>query len=124
MAIDQTAVKNRRRARRTLAVRAKLARTSSRARLCVSRSVKHISAQVVERGTGRTLASVSTTSKAFLEEFRGKTKSQRAAEIGKRIAQAALAAGIDTVVLDRGSSRFHGRVKALADAAREAGLKF
>jgi large subunit ribosomal protein L18 len=120
MAIDQTAVKNRRRARRTLAVRAKLARTSSRARLCV----KHISAQVVERGTGRTLASVSTTSKAFIEEFRGKTKSQRAAEIGKRIAQAALAAGIDTVVLDRGSSRFHGRVKALADAAREAGLKF
>ena len=124
MAVDQIAVKNRRRARRALAVRAKLARTSSRPRLCVSRSVKHISAQIVERGSGRTLASASTTSKTFVEQFQGKTKSQRAAEIGKRIAQAALAAGVDTVVLDRGSCRFHGRVKALADAAREAGLKF
>ena len=124
MAVDQIAVKNRRRARRALSVRAKIARTSSRPRLCVTRSVKHITAQIVEARSGRTLAAISSTARSFAQEFQGKTKSQRAAEIGKRIAQAALAKGVDTVVLDRGSCRYHGRVKALADAAREAGLKF
>jgi ribosomal protein L18 len=91
-------VKNRRRLRRKLSLRSRLRRETDRPRLSVSRS--------------------------FAPQFTGKTKSERAAIIGREIAARALAAGVSSVVFDRGASRFHGRVKALADAAREAGLKF
>ncbi len=113
-----------RRQRRQWRVRAKLRRTSNAVRLSVHRSSKHISAQVIDDVQGRTLCAVTSTAKALADQLKGKTKTERAAMIGEEIAKRALAAGVTTVVFDRGDSRFHGRVKALADAARNAGLKF
>jgi large subunit ribosomal protein L18 len=117
-------VKNRRRLRRKLSLRSRLRRETDRPRLSVSRSLKHISAQIIDDLQGRTLVAVSSSARSFAPQFTGKTKSERAAIIGREIAARALAAGVSSVVFDRGASRFHGRVKALADAAREAGLKF
>jgi large subunit ribosomal protein L18 len=114
----------RRTQRRKLSVRSKLRRTASRPRLTVFRSAKHIYAQVIDDLAGRTLAAASSTSKAFAADSSGKTKTERAALIGAEVARRALEAGVVEVVFDRGSARYHGRVKALADAAREAGLKF
>ena len=111
-------------ARRTLSTRSHLRQNSSLPRLSVFRSTKHISAQVIDDSTGRTIAAATTTSKALATGLLGKNKSQRAAFLGAEIAKRAKAAGVDTVVFDRGPCRYHGRVKALADAAREAGLKF
>lgn len=113
-----------RRQRRQWRVRAKLRRTTSALRLSVNRSSKHISAQVIDDIQGRTLCAATSTAKALADQLKGKTKTQRAALIGEEIAKRALAAGVTTVVFDRGDSRYHGRVKALADAARNAGLKF
>ncbi len=113
-----------RRERRQWRVRAKLRRTSNAVRLSVHRSSKHISAQVIDDVQGRTLCAVTSTAKALTDQLKGKTKTERAAFIGEEIAKRAIAAGVTTVVFDRGDSRFHGRVKALADAARNAGLKF
>ena len=110
--------------RRKNSVRRKLARTSDRPRLSVNRSSKHISAQVIDDGKGRTVCSISSTSKALADDLSGKTKTERAAVIGREIARKSIEAGVETVVFDRGASSFHGRVKALADAAREGGLKF
>src|SRR5688500_11830793 len=110
--------------RRTLSTRSALRKFSSLPRLSVYRSTKHISAQVIDDKTGRTLAAATTTAKSMSAELGGKTKSQRAALIGAEIAKRAKAAGIESVVFDRGPCRYHGRVKALAEAAREAGLKF
>ncbi|MFB0874752.1 MULTISPECIES: 50S ribosomal protein L18 [unclassified Sphingobium] len=91
-------------------------------RLSVHRSGRHIYAQVIDDVAGKTVASASTLDK----DVRGKTgaTSEAAAEVGKRVAAAATAAGVTKVVFDRGGFLFHGRVKALADAAREAGLEF
>ncbi|MFN0241308.1 MAG: 50S ribosomal protein L18 [Planctomycetota bacterium] len=119
-----TLIKQKRRERRTLAVRARLKRDSELPRLCVTRSLKHISAQVIDDRTGRTLAHVTSTAKALQPDLTGKTKSQRAAVIGAEIAKRAKEAGVEAVVFDRGFARFHGRIKALAEAARGAGLKF
>ncbi len=113
-----------RRQRRQWRVRAKLRRTSNAVRLSVHRSSKHISAQVIDDVQGRTLCAVTSTAKALGDQLKGKTKTERAALVGEEIAKRALAAGVTTVVFDRGDSRYHGRVKALADAARNAGLKF
>lgn len=113
-----------RRERRQWRVRAKLRRTTNALRLSVNRSSKHISAQVIDDAQGRTLCAVTSTAKSLADQFKGKTKTQRAAFIGEEIAKRALAAGVTTVVFDRGDARYHGRVKALADAARNAGLKF
>jgi len=117
-------VKSARRRRRTMRVRATLRRTASLPRLSVFRSLKHISAQVVDDATGRTLCAASSTAKSMAPELTGKTKTERAVRIGAEIARKAREAGIEAVVFDRGPFRFHGRVKALADAAREGGLKF
>jgi large subunit ribosomal protein L18 len=119
-----TIVKQVRRQRRKWHVRSKIRRTTEAPRLSVFRSSKHISAQVIDDANGRTLCAASTTPKARAEELKGKTKTERAKLIGAEIAQKALAAGVTAVVFDRGSARYHGRIKALADAAREAGLKF
>lgn len=119
-----TLIKQKRRERRTLAVRARLKRDSELPRLCVTRSLKHISAQVIDDRTGRTLAHVTSTAKTMQSDLTGKTKTQRAAVIGAEIAKRAKEAGVDAVVFDRGFARFHGRIKALAEAARGAGLKF
>lgn len=96
--------------------------SGSKPRLSVHRSGRHIYAQVIDDAAGKTVAAASTLDK----DVRGKTgaTSQAAADVGKRIAAAATAAGVSKVVFDRGGFLFHGRVKALADAAREAGLEF
>lgn len=112
-------------ARRKHHVRSMLARNTSRPRLSVFRSSKHISAQVIDDVNGRTLCAASSTAKALSGgEMAGKTKSERAAVVGREIARKALEAGVEAVVFDRGAARYHGRVKALAEAAREGGLKF
>jgi large subunit ribosomal protein L18 len=109
--------KRRRRNRTTLR-----ARSGLRPRLSVHRSGKHIYAQVIDDAAGTTVASASTLEK----DVRGTAGSNVAAatEVGKRVAEAAKAAGVTQVVFDRGGFLFHGRVKALAEAAREAGLEF
>jgi large subunit ribosomal protein L18 len=119
-----TLIKNTRRERRALRVRSQIRRVSTLPRLCVSRSLKHITAQIIDDLSGKTLAHSTTTSKALSADLRGKTKSQRAAIIGTEIAKKALEKGVSEVVFDRGFARFHGRVKALAEAARAGGLKF
>ena len=98
------------------------ARAGGKPRLSVHRSGRHIYAQVIDDTAGRTVAAASTLDK----DVRGKTgaTSEAAAEVGKRIAAAATTAGVTKVVFDRGGFLFHGRVKALADAAREGGLEF
>jgi large subunit ribosomal protein L18 len=119
-----TFIKNERRKRRTLSVRAHLRRTATLPRLSVSRSIKHISAQIIDDASGKTLAHATSTSKAMIEQLKGKKKTERAAVIGAELARKAKDAGVTAVVFDRGYTRYHGRVKALADAAREGGLKF
>ena len=103
-------------------IRLDLAGTAGRPRLAVFRSLNHIYAQVIDDASGTTLAAASTVEK----ELRGSkaTKSEEAASIGKLIAERAKAAGIDRVVFDRAGYRYHGRIKSLADAARNAGLDF
>ena len=107
--------------RRAYRTRNKIRRVSDRPRLSVFRSSKHIYAQVIDDARGVTLAAAS--SKALGENAVGK-KAEVAALVGKAIAEAAIAKGIKSVVFDRGAYAYHGRVKALADAAREGGLDF
>jgi len=109
--------------RRARRVRTALrARANGKPRLSVHRSGRHIYAQVIDDTAGKTVAAASTLDK----DLRGKTgaTAEAAAEVGKRVAAAATKAGITKVVFDRGGFLFHGRVKALADAAREGGLEF
>ncbi len=106
-----------RRARRHLRVRKRVNGTPERLRLVVFRSLKHIYAQLVDDVGQRTLASVSD------KDLTGK-KAARATAVGKRIAEKAKSAGVSKVVFDRAGYRYHGRVKALADGAREGGLEF
>jgi large subunit ribosomal protein L18 len=96
--------------------------TSSRPRLAVFRSLNHIYAQVIDDASGRTLAAASTVDK----ELKGSTatKTEEAAAVGRLLATRAKAAGVEHVVFDRAGFRYHGRIKSLADAAREAGLDF
>lgn len=122
--MNEAKVKVVREERRKKSVRATIRRTSQRPRLSVFRSSKHIYAQVIDDATGRTVAAASTAGKSFAGESGSKTKTERAALVGAEVAKRAIGAGVETVVFDRGSSRYHGRVRALADAAREAGLKF
>ena len=93
-------------------------------RLSVFRSSRHIYAQVIDDEQGHTLASASSLEKEFREKRPHGGNIEAASEIGTLVAERAKAAGIETVVFDRGARRYHGRVKALAEAAREAGLKF
>ena len=101
------------------AIRKKVSGTSARPRLAVFRSNKEIYAQIIDDVTGTTLASASSSS----SEAKG-NKTEQAAVAGKLIADNAKKAGVESVVFDRGGFLYHGRVKALAEAAREAGLKF
>ena len=102
-------------------VRGKISGTAERPRLCVFRSESNIYAQVIDDVAGVTLVSASTVEKAF--EGNG-GNCEAAAKVGKTLAERALAKGIEEVVFDRGGNIYHGRVKALADGAREGGLKF
>ena len=108
------------RERRHQRVRSKVTGTSERPRLVVFRSNRGIEAQLVDDLEGRTLAAASWL---HLKRFKG-SKTNQAAEVGKLLAENARSAGIQTVVFDRGGYLFHGRVKALAEAAREGGLRF
>ena len=108
------------RARRHLRVRKKVNGSTVRPRLVVTRSARHVFVQVVDDGQSRTLASASTM-EADVRNIEG-GKTARARKVGELVGQRAKDAGIDAVVFDRGGNRYHGRVAAVADGAREAGL--
>lgn len=113
------------RQRRHLRVRAKVSGTAARPRLSVFRSNIHIYAQVIDDIEGHTLAAASTLEPAIREQFPAEhPKTAQATIVGKAIAERAREKGITTVVFDRGGYKYHGRVKAVAEAAREAGLEF
>ncbi|MBQ5966287.1 MAG: 50S ribosomal protein L18 [Clostridiales bacterium] len=118
--IDKNAIRRRKHVR----VRKKIAGTSSRPRLCVFRSNTNIYAQIIDDEAGKTLVSASTLDKEVKASIENGSNKEGAAAVGKKIAERALAANINEVVFDRGGYIFHGRVAALAEAAREAGLKF
>ena len=112
-------------ARRAERTRIRLRKLSNgRPRLSIARSHKNISAQIIDDEKGVTLASASTLEKDLRSGLKTGADTEAAAKVGELIAARAKAAGVDDVVFDRGGYRFHGRVKALADAAREGGLKF
>jgi large subunit ribosomal protein L18 len=112
-------------ARRARRVRSRLKKNSSgRPRLTVSRSSKNISVQIIDDAQGVTLAAASTLEKDVKAKVKTGADKDAAAAVGKLIAERALKAGLKDVVFDRGSYLYHGRVKALADAAREGGLNF
>jgi len=117
-------VKSVRLARRVRRVRKKVSGTPQHPRLAVSRSHRHIAAQLIDDVSGRTLCALSTLSKPLREQVPYGGNVKAAAVLGKVIAERALALGIQTVCFDRRGRKYHGRIKALADAAREAGLKF
>jgi large subunit ribosomal protein L18 len=112
------------RTRRHYRVRKKVAGTPERPRLAVFRSNKHISAQVIDDRTGRTLASASTVEKDVRAGLGHGGNKTAAATVGRLLAERARAAGVTAVVFDRGGFLYHGRVAAVADAARQAGLEF
>ena len=120
--MTQVASRGAARRKRHDRIRLHLAGTQDRPRLAVFRSLNHIYAQVIDDASGRTLAAASTVEK----ELKGSssTKTEEAAVVGRLLAERAKAAGIERVVFDRAGFRYHGRVKSLADAAREAGLEF
>ncbi|MBQ9145591.1 MAG: 50S ribosomal protein L18 [Clostridia bacterium] len=116
--------KNAERVKRHKRIRNRISGTQERPRLCVYRSDKHIYAQVIDDTCGKTLAAASTTEKAIAEAVAQLTKTEASKVVGKAVAEKALAAGITEVVFDRGGYLYTGRVSALADGAREGGLKF
>jgi len=105
-------------------IRRKISGNSGRPRLSVFRSLNHIYAQVIDDGSGKTLVAASTTEKDIRRDAPKAGNIQAAKLVGKVIAERAKSKGIEAVVFDRGGYIYHGRVKALAEAAREAGLKF
>ena len=120
MIIKRAKGKSAARGRRHLRLRKKLGGTSLRPRLVVSRSSRHVFVQVVDDTAGRTVASASTM-EADLRSFEG-DKTAKARKVGELVAERAKSAGIDSVVFDRGGNRYHGRIAAIADGAREGGL--
>jgi len=105
-------------------VRTRVTGTPERPRLCVYRSLGHIYAQIIDDRSGRTLVSASSVDKESKKNIKGGGNIASAKAVGKFIAERAKGAGVSKVVFDRGGYKYHGRVKALADAAREAGLQF
>ena len=112
------------RARRHQRIRRNLHGTAERPRLNVFRSLEHIYVQVVDDDLGNTLASASSVDPELRTQLAGLNKTQQASRVGQLVAQRALAKGLKQVVFDRGGYPYHGRVKALADGAREGGLEF
>lgn len=105
-------------------VRQKVTGTISRPRLCVFRSLKHIHAQLIDDSKGQTLVSMSTLDSQIRSKTNGVVKTKKAEEVGILLAERALDKGIKQAVFDRGGYKYHGRVRALAEAARKAGLEF
>jgi large subunit ribosomal protein L18 len=122
--VDKNKVLGKRRQRRRFRVRKSIRGTSERPRLTVSRSHKNVACQVIDDTVGKTIASASTLDKDLRAQVAYGGNKKAAELIGKTIAERAKAAGVKTVCFDRGGSRYHGRVAALADAARAAGLSF
>jgi large subunit ribosomal protein L18 len=118
---DKLASQERRRRRLRYRLRT---RSGGRVRLSVFRSGRHIYAQVIDDAQGRTLAAASSLEKEMRDALRTGADKEAATVIGRRVAERAIAAGVTEVVFDRGPYLYHGRVKALADAAREGGLQF
>jgi large subunit ribosomal protein L18 len=120
--MTRIASRNAAREKRHERIRLHLEGTTERPRLAVFRSLSHIYAQVIDDSSGRTLAAASTLEK----ELRGakQTKTEEARVVGRLVAERAKTAGVERVVFDRAGFRYHGRIKSLADAAREAGLDF
>lgn len=112
------------RKRRHTRVRRKLRGTPERPRLNVYRSMSNIYAQVIDDVTGRTLAQASTVDPEVRRLSADKSKVEQASVVGRQVAERARAVGVRTVVFDRGGYKYHGRVRALAEAARESGLEF
>ncbi|HRQ40619.1 MAG TPA: 50S ribosomal protein L18 [Chloroflexota bacterium] len=119
------AIKSREaRKRRHRRIRAKMSGTAERPRLNVFRSLEHIYVQVIDDLAGQTIVSASTVDKNLRADLEGKTKKEQATLVGKAVAERAQAAGVKQVVFDRGGYLYHGRIRALADGAREGGLEF
>ncbi|MAD60195.1 MAG: 50S ribosomal protein L18 [Myxococcales bacterium] len=122
MAADRK--RNATRIRRKYSIRKRISGTQARPRLSVFRSSKHIYAQLIDDTTGETLVSASTQSPEIREELNGKGKTERASLVGQLIAKKSVAKEITSVIFDRNGFIYHGRVKAVAEAAREGGLVF
>ena len=118
--VDREAARRRRHAR----IRRKVFGTHDRPRLNIFRSLEHIYVQIIDDWAGHTLVSASTIDSEVKEKLDDLSKSEQARIVGEIVAERALDRGIEKVVLDRGGYKYHGRVKALAEAAREKGLKF
>ncbi|MFQ3568007.1 MAG: 50S ribosomal protein L18 [Aggregatilineales bacterium] len=116
--------KRAQRARRHRSIRSRISGTAERPRLNVFRSLTNIYAQVIDDEAGHTLAAASTLDKEIAEQIAGKTKAEAAKVVGLTVAARAKEVGISRVVFDRGGYRYHGRVAALAEGAREGGLEF
>jgi large subunit ribosomal protein L18 len=112
------------RQRRQRRIRANISGTAERPRLNVFRSLSHVYVQVIDDEAGHTLVAASTMEAGLLPELEGKKKSEQAAVVGRVVGERAVAAGIRKVVFDRGGYPYHGRIKAVAEGAREAGLEF
>jgi len=122
--MDRLEVKKARMWRRAKRVRNKIVGTASRPRLTIYRSNKHVYAQVIDDTVGKTLCSASSKVKEIADQLKHGGNKKAAEVVGTLLAQRAVMHGIKHVVFDRGPYRYHGRVKALADAARKAGLEF
>lgn len=120
--MDRQKAKQTRRTRRRIGIRKRVSGTGEIPRLSIYRSLRHVYVQVVNDLDGTTICAASTMDKGFSCEASGNVEAAKA--VGKLIAERAKAKGIEKVVFDRGGFRYHGRVQALADAAREGGLKF
>jgi len=118
-----TKIKSDLRTRRRAAIRKRLSGTSERPRLVVFRSLKHIYAQIIDDSKGITLVSMSSKAKDFAAGD-AKTKTEISMSVGTKLGEKALAAGLKTIAFDRAGYKYHGRVKAVADGARKAGLEF
>ncbi|MGN6546271.1 MAG: 50S ribosomal protein L18 [Aureliella sp.] len=115
---------NGQRLRRKYRVRKAVRGTAERPRLCVQRTLKHMGCQLIDDDAGKTLVSASTRDKSVRDQIKSADNCEAAAAIGKIVAQRAVEAGITQACFDRGSAKYHGRVAALANAAREGGLQF
>lgn len=122
--MKQILLKNKRRLRRRNSLRLRLRRESTAPRLSVQRSLKHFYGQIIDDGQGHTLVHVSSTARSLRDTLAGKPKTEQARVLGAELARRAKEQGVQRVVFDRGHSKYHGRVKAFAEAAREGGLQF
>ena len=122
--MDHNKAIGKQRVRRTYRVRKSVRGTAERPRLCVTRSHRNISVQIIDDIAGKTLASASTAGKSLAKSVKYGGNAEAAQVVGKTIAELASKAGVTHVCFDRGACKYHGRVAALADAAREAGLQF